>query len=102
MALDYPLYKEMVRLGSRGRWFWRIGNWLRFAGVLGIVLVLIVWPVVFFFKFGHIGISFLVTLVLLGLVFMLGNLLKRVSYQIAFGEGIDIVKFIETSPEKKS
>ena len=43
MQPDYQLYEEMVRRGSNGRWFWRIGVWLYSAGLLGIVLVLMVW-----------------------------------------------------------
>lgn len=100
MPLDQPLYEEMLRRGSRGCRFWRIGNWLYTAGILGIVAVLAVWPVVFFFRFGRTGLAFPVALVLAGLVFMLGNFLKRVSYRIALGEGIDIVKFIEGGEKK--
>ena len=95
MQPDHPLYEEMVRRGSRGRWFWRIGSWLRSAGLLGIALVLIVWPVVLFFKFGKTGISYAVALLLMAGLAALGSFLRRVSYRIALGEGIDITKFFE-------
>ena len=69
MQPDHTLYVEMVRRGSRGRWFWRIGSWLHSAGLLGVALVLIVWPVVFFLRFGKTGISYAVAiLVMAGLV----------------------------------
>ncbi len=95
MQPDYPLYEEMVRLGSRGRWFWRIGNWLYSAGLLGIVLVLTVWPVVFYFRFGKTGISYAMTLLAMAGLAALGSYLRRVSYRIALGEGIDITKYFE-------
>lgn len=93
MPLDYPIYEEMVRRGSNGRWVWRIGSWLYYAGLLGIILLLIVWPVVFFFKFGDVGIAFGAALLLMAGMFVLGNFLIRVSFRIAAGEGLDISKY---------
>ena len=93
MQPDYPLYEEMVRRGSRGRWFWRIGSWLYPAGLLGIVLILIVWPVVFYFKFGKTGIAYAVTLLVMAGLSTLGSFLRRISYRIALDEGIDITKY---------
>ena len=90
-----------MRLGSRGRWFWRIGAWLYSAGLLGIVLVLIVWPVVFFFQFGRTGIAYAVALLVMAGLAMLGSFLRKVSYRIALGEGIDITKYIEDAGDKK-
>ena len=101
MQPDYPLYEEMVRRGSRGRWFWRLGAWLYSAGLAGIVLVLIVWPVVFFFKFGKTGISYAVALVAMGWLSVLGSFLRKVSYRIALDEGIDITKYFEKARDGK-
>ena len=101
MQPDYPLYEEMVRRGSRGRWFWRLGAWLYSAGLAGIVLVLIVWPVVFFFKFGKTGISYAVALVAMGWLSVLGSFLRKVSYRIALDEGIDITKYFEKAGDGK-
>jgi len=99
MQPDYTLYEEMVRRGSRGRWFWRIGGWLHSAGLLGIVLVLIVWPVVFFLRFGKTGISYAVIILVMAGLVVLGSFLKRTSYRIALGEGIDITKYFEKAAD---
>lgn len=101
MQPDYQLYEEMARRGSRGRWFWRIGAWLYSAGLLGIVLVLLVWPVVFFFQFGRTGISYPVVLLVMAGLVVLGSFLRKVSYRIALGEGIDITKYIEKAGDVK-
>lgn len=101
MQPDYPLYEEMVRRGSRGRWFWRAGTWLYAAGLLGIVVVLAVWPVVFFFKFGKTSLVYPVLLLVMAGLVVLGSALRKLSYRIALGEGIDIVKYIEQPPEVK-
>lgn len=101
MQPDYQLYQEMVRRGSRGRWFWRLGAWLYSAGLVGIVLVLMVWPVVFFFKFGKTGIAYAVALVALGGLTVLGSFLRKVSYRIALDEGLDIAKYFEKAGDGK-
>lgn len=101
MQPDYPLYEEMVRRGSRGRWFWRVGTWLYAAGLLGMVIILAVWPVVFFFKFGKTGISYAVALLAMAGLVVLGGALRKISYRIALGEGIDIIKYIEQPPDDK-
>ncbi|HCC47751.1 MAG TPA: hypothetical protein DEQ38_06495 [Elusimicrobia bacterium] len=101
MLQDYPLYEEMVRLGSRGRWVWRIGNWLVYTGVIGIIFLLIIWPVVFYFKISDAGLIFLVALFIMAALFTLGSLLKRLSYRIALGEGIDVVKFLTVEEDGK-
>ena len=101
MQPDQPLYEEMVRRGSRGRWFWRIGSWLYAAGLLGVGLVLVVWPVVFYFRFGKTGIAYLMTLLVMAGLVTLGSFLRRVSYRIALGEGIDISKYFEKPVEGK-
>lgn len=95
MQPDYPLYEEMVRTGSRGRWFWRIGSWLYYTGLLGIILLLIVWPVFFYFKISDAGLLFFVLLILMAALFTLGAFLKKVSYRIALGEGIDIARYLQ-------
>ncbi len=95
MSLDHPLYEEMLRRNSRGRWFWRIGDWLCSAGVMGFVLVLILWPFVFFFEFSNTGMAAAGGLVLMAAVYVLGNALKKVSYRLALEEGIDILKYFE-------
>jgi len=99
MQPDHPLYEEMVRRGSRGRWFWLIGSWLHSAGLLGIGLILVVWPVVLYFRFGKTDIAYAVVLLAMGALVVLGSLLKRASYRIALGEGIDIVKYLEKPPD---
>jgi membrane associated rhomboid family serine protease len=89
----------MVRRGSRGRWFWRIGSWLYSAGLLGIVLVLIVGPVMFYFRFGKLGVGYAAALLGMGGLVVLGSFLRRVSYRIALNEGIDIVGFLREPAE---
>ena len=95
MQQDYPLYEEMVRRGSRGRWFWRIGSWLYYTGILGIVLLLIAWPVVFYFRSSDAGLLFFLLLLLMAAIFTAGSLLKRASYRIALGEGIDVAGYFQ-------
>ncbi len=95
MQPDHALYEEMVRRGSRGRRLWQAGVWLYSAGVLGICLILIVWPVAVFFRFGRTGIGYAVAILALGGLAVLGSFLRRVSYRIALGEGIDIAKYFE-------
>jgi len=101
MQPDYPLYEEMVRRGSRGRWFWRIGSWLYYTGLLGIILLLIVWPFFFYFKIRDAGLLFLVLLVLMAALFTAGSFLKKVSYRIALGEGIDIAEYLGKAGDGK-
>lgn len=95
MQPDYPLYKELVRRGSRGRWFWLAGVWLYSAGVIGLSLVLVVLPVAIFFKFGKMSIYYAAAALAMAGLAMVGSLLKRASYRIALGEGIDITKYFE-------
>lgn len=101
MLQDRPLYDEMARLGSRGRWFWLAGHWLVYAGLLGIVLLLLGWPAVWYFKISDAGLLFFVLLVLAAALFTLGSFLKRISYKIAMDEGIDIVKFFRGQDDVK-
>ena len=101
MQPDHKLYEEMVRRGSRGRRFWLAGVWLHSAGLLGIALVFVVWPVAFFFKFGKTGIGYAVALVAMGCLSVLGSFLRKVSYKIALDEGIDITKYFEEPGDKK-
>ena len=84
-----------MRRGSRGRWFWRIGCWLNSTGVAGIALVLIVWPVAVFFRFGKTGIVYAAVILAMGVLVVLGNVLRKISYRIALGEGIDITQYFE-------
>ncbi len=98
MQPDRPLYEEMLRRGSRARWFWLAGVWLNVAGLVGVVVVLAVWPVMFFLNFGRTGIGYAVALLLLGVLAVLGNALRRLSYGIALREGIDITAYFEKDP----
>lgn len=90
-----------MRRGSNGRWFWRIGIWLYSIGLLGIALVLLVWPIVFFFKFGRTGLDYPLALLAAGGLATLGSFLRKVSYRIALGEGIDITKYFEKDADGK-
>lgn len=101
MLQDRPLYDEMTRLGSRGRWFWRVGQWLVYAGLAGIILLLLLWPAVWYFKIGDAGLLFFLLLVGAAVMFTLGSFLKRISYKIAMDEGIDIVKFFRAQDDAK-
>lgn len=101
MQPDQALYEEMVRRGSRGRRFWLAGVWLYAAGLLGICLVLIVWPMAVFFRLGRTGIGYAVAILALAGLAALGSFLRRVSYRIALGEGIDITRYFEKPAEVK-
>jgi len=93
MQPDHTLYEEMVRRGSRGRWFWLIGSWIHSAGLLGVSIVLVVWPVMIFLRFGKTGISYAVALLVMAGLTVLGSFLKKISYRIALGDGIDIARY---------
>ncbi len=94
MAPDRQLYEEMLRRGSRGRLFWLLGHWLKLAGLFGIVLALVAWPAVFFVKLPGGGRAAGFALLLLAGLYGLGFYLKRLSYRIAWSEGIDVAKFL--------
>lgn len=101
MLQDQPLYEEMVRTGSRGLWAWRAGNWLVRTGVFGIVILLIVWPGIFYFKVSESGLIFFGVLLFMAALFTLGSFLKRLSYRIALGEGIDVANFLAGRDDEK-
>ena len=101
MQPDYPFYEEMVRRGSRGRWFWRIGNWLCLAGLLGIALFLTLWPLALYFRLVYAGIDYAFSLLALAALYTLGSFLKRISYRIALGEGMDITQYFEKPADDK-
>ncbi|MCX5792941.1 MAG: hypothetical protein NTY45_12120 [Elusimicrobia bacterium] len=101
MQPDQPLYEELVRRGSRGRWFWRIGSWFCLAGLLGIALVLTLWPLVLYFRINYTGIDYAFALLALAALYTLGSFLKKISYKIAFGEGIDITQYFEKPADDK-
>lgn len=88
-----------MRRGSRGRWFWRFGTWLYSAGILGIVLVLVVWPAAFYFRFGRTGIGYAVAILVMAGLVVLGGFLRKISYRIALDEGIDITRYFEKPVE---
>lgn len=95
MQPDQPLYDEMVRRGSRGRWFWLTGGWLRLAGICGIVLALVLWPAALYFRIGDFGFYFALGLFVSAGLFTLGTFLKRISYKLALKEGLDITAYFE-------
>lgn len=95
MQPDQTLYEEMVRRGSRGRWFWRAGTWLYIAGLLGLCVVLVVLPVAVFFKFGKMSVYYAAAVLALAGLVVLGSCLKKISYRLALGEGIDITRYFE-------
>lgn len=95
MQPDHALYEEMVRRGSRGQRLWLAGVWLYAAGVLGICVVLMLWPMAVFFRFGKTGIGYAVAILALAGLAVLGSFLRKASYKIALGEGIDITKYFE-------
>ena len=101
MQPDHALYEELVRRGSRGRWFWLAGVRLYAAGVLGICVVLMLWPIAFFLKFGKPGIGYAVAVLALAGLAVLGSFLRKVSYKIALGEGIDITRYFEKPADPK-
>ncbi|MDA8130112.1 MAG: hypothetical protein M0011_01275 [Elusimicrobia bacterium] len=93
MHPDRLLYEEMARRGSRGRWFLRAGIWLSNAGLLGIALLLVLWPVNLYFKLGDAGFLFWLALMLAASLFVAGNLLKRIAYRMALSEGMNLAAF---------
>ncbi len=94
MVPDRPLYEEMVRRGSRGRLLWLLGRWLNLAGLFGIVLALAAWPVVLLVKLPGGGKAAGFAVLALAALYSLGFYLKRLSYRIAWSEGIDVAKFL--------
>lgn len=101
MQQDHAVYEEMLRRGSRGLWFWRLGSWLRNTGILGIIFLLLVWPVGLYFKIADVWLLLFLALVLMAGLFTLGVFLKKISYKIAVSEGLDIIKCLTgTEPRK--
>lgn len=98
MQPDQKLYEEMVRRGSRARWFWRAGAWLYSAGLAGIAVVLVVWPAAVYFKFGRTGLGYALAIVAMGALVVLGSSLRRISYGMALKEGIDITEYFDKAP----
>lgn len=99
MSLDYPLYEEMVRRKSRGRWFWMIGDRLYYLGLLGMVISPAFLAAFLYIK--HVkkpGVpdpltSAGIIAALSFCVFQLGCWLKGFSYSIAKKEGIDVSRY---------
>jgi hypothetical protein len=106
MSMDYPNYEEMKRRGSRGRWFWIIGDRLYYLGLLGAFIFPIVVPLGILreHKFDIAAImrttgarewihalgAVLAIFLFFAGVFFVGRMLKGLSYKIAEREGIDI------------
>lgn len=84
MSMDYPFYEEMVRRGSRGRWFWRIGDWLYYIGIFVFMFGIPAAALLKIgtLKIGLVGVSGIV-------IFVCGVVLKNISYWIAKREGMD-------------
>lgn len=98
MSMDYPLYEEMIRRKSRGRWFWRIGDWLYYIGLLIFLSSPIFIGMVVYVKLTKTGkgspLAAGALWALFGAcVFLLGGWLKNLSYSIAEKEGIDVRKY---------
>ncbi len=93
MHPDRMLYEEMERRGLGGRRVLLAGLWLYNAGLLGVVLLLLFWPVNLYFKLGDAGFLFWLALMLSAALFVAGSLLKRIAYRIALSEGIDLAAF---------
>ena len=55
----------------------------------------------FYFKVGESGLLFTLVLFAMAALFTLGSFLKRVSYKIAFGEGIDVARFLTVKDDTK-
>jgi len=64
--------------------------------------MLTLWPLVWYFGLSGTGIYFFFALLVLAALFTLGSLLKRISYKLAFGEGIDITRYFEKEESGKS
>jgi hypothetical protein len=99
VSLDYPLFEEMKRQGSKAAKWWCIGDILYYVGLVGgfIWLLVAIGNLIYSAFDGNLILqSFLLIivrsfLILFGfiLVFFLGSYLKKISYQIAVREGIN-------------
>lgn len=101
MFPDQKLYEEMMRRGSRGCAYWRTGTRLYSAGLVGVAAVLVVWPIVLFFRFGNTGLGYAGALIAAAALVVIGGFLRRLSYRIAMGEGIDVASFFEKEKPRK-
>jgi hypothetical protein len=101
MIQDRPVYEEMARRGSRGVLPWLAGNLLVRAGIWGIILLLLAWPVTFYLRVSDFGLIFFLALVASAGVFTLGSLLKKLSYKIALREGIDVAGILQGKDDDK-
>lgn len=101
MQQDQAVYEEMLRRGSRGRLFWLAGSRLRSAGLLGIVLLLLVWPVGLYFRIPDIWLILFLGLLAMAAVFSVGSFLKNISYRIALAEGLDLARCLAAAEPPK-
>lgn len=94
MSLDYPLYEEMVRRKSRGRIWWRVGDFLYYLGLLAVMFSV---PM----GIGHmvlanslaIGLRYLIAFVAGVVVFFIATKLKAYLRLLATQDGIDVKKY---------
>jgi hypothetical protein len=98
MSLDFPLFEEMRRRGSRGALWWRLGDCLYYLGLLPayalIVAALLVYGVARYFTIPIrvcwvMGIAWMCFVA----VFFVGASLKGYSYRLAERGGIDPTKY---------
>ncbi len=94
MSLDYPLYEEMVRKGSRAALWWRIGDILYYIGLLAAI-VSIPLGISHTVKSGlvSVGLWYLLAFICCVGIWLSGGLLKSHSYKLAERDGIETSKY---------
>ena len=96
MSLDYPFYEELKRRKHRAARWWRLGDSLYYLGLILGVLSIIAFLFYFIIQLLNNNFSWKYLLILFVflmscfLVFYTGASLKKISYQIAKKDGIDI------------
>ena len=95
MSLDYPYYEELCRRKHPAAWWWLVGDWLYYLGLLPGVLSLpsaAIFYVAWQFGLGdrYLALAELaaITFPVAAVVFVVGSSVKRHAYTLGERDGI--------------
>jgi hypothetical protein len=95
VSLDYPYYEELCRRKHRAAWWWLVGDWLYYLGLLPGVLALPTAGILFVAWLLDLGEHYLtvaglasVAFPVAAVVFVVGSSFKRHAYTLAERDGI--------------
>jgi hypothetical protein len=95
VSLDYPYYEELCRRKHRAAWWWLVGDWLYYLGLLPGMLALPTAGILFVSWLLGVGEHYLAmaglaaaTFPVAVLVFLVGSSVKRHAYTLGERDGI--------------